>query len=250
MANDTVTPTKPKVEILPFDKANFHPIRDFHHYCGLARSYWQHEVYPNHVLPAIAPHCPLLHVNAEGRITVHEATKYMLALTRTQGFAPSEAVLRDTTMPEALFEQSYQALKGAAGYRLPRNRECGRLEALKQCRAQRGKRWHLESTRPAKIIHEVRQVNRLLVRWRQETYSIQEPTQEISMPTITIDNKSYDLDSLSNEAKAQLASLQFVDAELGRLQAQAAALQTARIAYAKALQAALPQLPTSDTIKV
>lgn len=70
------------------------------------------------------------------------------------------------------------------------------------------------------------------------------------MPTITIDNKNYDLDSLSNEAKTQLASIQFVDAELARLQAQAAALQTARIAYAKALQEALPALPTSDTIKV
>ena len=70
------------------------------------------------------------------------------------------------------------------------------------------------------------------------------------MPTITIDNKSYDLDSLSNDAKAQLASLQFVDAELARLQAKAAALQTARNAYAKALQAALPALPQSDTVKL
>lgn len=70
------------------------------------------------------------------------------------------------------------------------------------------------------------------------------------MPTITIDNKNYDLDSLSNEAKAQLASLQFVDQELTRLQAQAAALQTARNAYAKALQAALPALPQSDTVKL
>lgn len=70
------------------------------------------------------------------------------------------------------------------------------------------------------------------------------------MPTITIDNKNYDLDSLSKDAKAQLASLQFVDAELARLQAQAAALQTARMAYAKALQAALPALPQSDTVKL
>ena len=70
------------------------------------------------------------------------------------------------------------------------------------------------------------------------------------MTTITIDNKPYELDSLSNEAKAQLVSLQFVDAELARLQAQAAALQTARMAYAKALQAALPALPQSDTIKL
>jgi hypothetical protein len=70
------------------------------------------------------------------------------------------------------------------------------------------------------------------------------------MPTIKIDNQEYELDSLSNEAKAQLASLQYVDAELMRLQAQAAAYQTARMAYAKALQAALPAVPESDTIKL
>lgn len=70
------------------------------------------------------------------------------------------------------------------------------------------------------------------------------------MPTITIDNKPYDLDQLSNDAKAQLASLQFVDQELARLNAQAAALQTARNAYARALQTALPALPQSDTVKL
>ena len=66
---------------------------------------------------------------------------------------------------------------------------------------------------------------------------------------ITIDNKEYALDSLSCEAKAQLASIQFVDNELARLQAQAAALQTARMAYSKALQEALPVLGGSDTVK-
>ena len=40
------------------------------------------------------------------------------------------------------------------------------------------------------------------------------------MPTITIDNHTYDLDTLSAEAKAQLQSLHFVDAELVPLQAQ------------------------------
>ena len=69
------------------------------------------------------------------------------------------------------------------------------------------------------------------------------------MPTITIDNKQYDLDSLSKDAKAQLFSLQFCDQELARLQAQSAALQTARTAYAKALQSALPAVPASDTLK-
>ena len=73
------------------------------------------------------------------------------------------------------------------------------------------------------------------------------------MATIKIDSVNYDTDTLSNEAKAQLAAMQFCDQELQRLQAQAAAIQTARIAYAKALQAALPtpleQAQASETLK-
>jgi hypothetical protein len=70
------------------------------------------------------------------------------------------------------------------------------------------------------------------------------------MTTITIDNKQYELESLSDEAKSQLASIQFVDSELARLQAKAAALQTARLSYSKALQAALPAIDGSDTLKL
>ena len=69
------------------------------------------------------------------------------------------------------------------------------------------------------------------------------------MPNLNIDNVDYDTDKLSDEAKAQLVSLQFCDQELTRLQAQSAAYQTARMAYAKALQAALPTATTGDTIK-
>ena len=74
-----------------------------------------------------------------------------------------------------------------------------------------------------------------------------------NMPTITIDDKLYDVDTLSDEAKEQLQNLQFVDSELARLQAQIAVLQTARMAYAKALQAALPSVleraQASETMK-
>ena len=62
------------------------------------------------------------------------------------------------------------------------------------------------------------------------------------MTNITIDNIDYDLDTLSDEAKAQLTSLQFVDAELQRLNAKVAVYQTARTAYSKALSEALPQV--------
>ena len=68
------------------------------------------------------------------------------------------------------------------------------------------------------------------------------------MTIIKIDDKEYDLDTLSDEAKAQLVSLQFCDQELARLQDQAAALQTARMAYAKALKDALPAMHAGDTL--
>jgi hypothetical protein len=55
------------------------------------------------------------------------------------------------------------------------------------------------------------------------------------MSIITIDEKEYDTDALSDEAKAQIVSLQFVDQELQRLNAQATVLQAARVAYSKAL---------------
>ena len=70
------------------------------------------------------------------------------------------------------------------------------------------------------------------------------------MPNIKIDNKEYDLDTLSDECKAQLASIQFVEQELVRLQAQAAVLQTAKAAYLQGLKISLPVLGGSDTIKL
>ena len=75
-------------------------------------------------------------------------------------------------------------------------------------------------------------------------------TKETNMPTIKIDNKEYDLDTLSDECKAQLASIQFVEQELARLQAQAAVLQTAKAAYLQGLKASLPVVGGSDTIKL
>lgn len=62
------------------------------------------------------------------------------------------------------------------------------------------------------------------------------------MTTVTIDGKEYDLDQIPQEGKAQLASIQFVDAELARLNAKIAAFQTARIAYGNELKKYLEPL--------
>jgi hypothetical protein len=61
------------------------------------------------------------------------------------------------------------------------------------------------------------------------------------MSNIIIDNQTYDLNTLSDEAKAQLQMVQFTDQEIARLTALLMMAQTARIAYANALQAALPK---------
>lgn len=61
------------------------------------------------------------------------------------------------------------------------------------------------------------------------------------MSNITIDGTEYDVDTLSDEAKAQLASLQVVDKKIVETQQQLAILQTARNAYGNDLKALLPQ---------
>ena len=59
------------------------------------------------------------------------------------------------------------------------------------------------------------------------------------MAEITIDGKSYNLDDLSDESKQQLASLQFAQKEIQRLQGQLAVCQTAAATYSTALKQAL-----------
>ena len=56
------------------------------------------------------------------------------------------------------------------------------------------------------------------------------------MPSITIDGKTYDSDSLSDKAKEQIMSLQFVNAEIKRLESQLAVCKTASAAYSLALK--------------
>lgn len=75
------------------------------------------------------------------------------------------------------------------------------------------------------------------------------------MTKIIIDDIEYDSEDLSDDAKAQLRSLQFVTGEIERLQMKSAALQTARLSYSQALKQQLGGAPvealdeTGDTIE-
>jgi hypothetical protein len=59
------------------------------------------------------------------------------------------------------------------------------------------------------------------------------------MATITVDGTEYDSEKLSEEAKNQVISLQFVKNEIARLQAQLAVYKTAEVGYVNALKSNL-----------
>ena len=61
-----------------------------------------------------------------------------------------------------------------------------------------------------------------------------------------IDGVEYKLDDLSDNAKAQIANIQFVDAQLQQLNNEWAVSDTARIGYANALKAELAKLEVSE----
>jgi hypothetical protein len=60
-------------------------------------------------------------------------------------------------------------------------------------------------------------------------------------PKVTIDEKEYLISDLSDQAKAELGSMNIVDQKIANLQQEVAIMQTARNAYAQALAAALPK---------
>ena len=62
---------------------------------------------------------------------------------------------------------------------------------------------------------------------------------------ISIDGKDYAISELSDNAKAQVTNIRFVDAQIQQLNNEWAVADTARIGYANALKAELDQLKNS-----
>ena len=59
------------------------------------------------------------------------------------------------------------------------------------------------------------------------------------MPKITVDGINYNTEDLSDNGKAQLASLQFLEVQMKKIKAEIAVYQTARSAYVNALKSEL-----------
>lgn len=248
VSNDTVTPTKPKVEILPFSEANFHPVTDYRHFVRVAERYWKMRIYPNHVLPEWAPYCPLVYVAADGRMMLGDATWYMLSLTRAGRFAPSEAALGDDLMPLDLFTRARAVLARIAGA-LPDSPEQGREMALRACRDYRRKRLDVVGRDSGDVIAAVVAINNHLVNATARPATVHslhssfaEKVQTMNTNDIIhINGVAYNAADLSEAARRELSMLQATDAKLAELQRDLAISQTARNAYAHALAALLPR---------
>ena len=61
-----------------------------------------------------------------------------------------------------------------------------------------------------------------------------------NQPKVTIDNKEYLLNDLSEAARAQIGNLQIVDRKIAELQQEMGIMQTARASYVVALKGELP----------
>ena len=68
--------------------------------------------------------------------------------------------------------------------------------------------------------------------------------EELGNQTISIDGVDYDLSDLSDNAKAQLVNIQFVDAQIQQLNNEWAVADTARIGYTNALKAEIAKIET------
>ncbi len=67
------------------------------------------------------------------------------------------------------------------------------------------------------------------------------------MPKITVDGIDYNTEDLTENGKAQLASLQFLEQQMIKLKSEIAVYQTARNAYATLLKAELDKIPETES---
>ncbi len=161
VANDTVVPDKPKVEIKPLAAADFRPIEDFAHYARLAASYWRARILPNHVLPALAPYCPLIVATPGGKVRVEPTSNYMLALTQAKRFRPSEAALDVDPIDPALFDLLAGRL-ARSGQVVARDPVAGRAAALDACGRYRTEGRHDRDSHRQALVAALLEVNELL----------------------------------------------------------------------------------------
>ncbi len=142
MANDTVDPKKPQIEIMPLATSGMESVRDIAHCATIAASYWETEVYANHVIPSLAPILPLLTAPPNQPPALQFACDYMIALMMRDGFRDAENWLASQPSPP---DHVADRLRAAAPSHLRATSSMhGRDQALAACLAARDENRHLD----------------------------------------------------------------------------------------------------------
>ena len=68
------------------------------------------------------------------------------------------------------------------------------------------------------------------------------------MPKIKVDDIEYNTEDLTDNGKAQLASLQFLEVQMNKIKSEIAVYQTARNSYIASLKAELEQTKSWNSI--
>jgi len=99
VANDSVDPAKPKVEILPLAQSGMAQVATVEDFVRIAEAYWNMRVYANTALPFLAPLFPFLAVNATGQVRLEARPGHMMRLLVGDGFVQSERWLTEGPEP-------------------------------------------------------------------------------------------------------------------------------------------------------
>lgn len=134
VANDTVDPLKPKVEILPMQESGLVLVRDGAHFARIGEAYWGVRIYVNTALPALAPHFPLIMVWPDGTCQLAARNLYMIRLFALDGFSAAEQWLNEGPEPPV---QVIEALRRACPPDLLGDTDPGLEAAVAACRRMR-----------------------------------------------------------------------------------------------------------------
>lgn len=166
VSNDTVVPTKPKVEILPLESSGLKPIADYHHFAHIARQYWDVETWPNHVLPELAPFFPVLVIYQNGRVELRDEGGYLMTLNFMRALHPGADYLAAPPIPQNVFDYVAAQLRHGL-HRLARSPTEGRRLALQNTRVYRKKRWHQNTLMQSRLLVQGKQANQQLAQATQ-----------------------------------------------------------------------------------
>lgn len=161
VAVDAIAGGGRKIDIMPFRQARFTPVRDHRHYQLLAESAWHATVYPNHVLPALAPYAPLIMLIPGGSVRIETDAPYMGELALTGGFVSSADVLGGAPMPPDLFGLIADTLR-KADIATAADAAQGQEEALKLCARYRDQRQRPGDLRHVRSLDLLARANGLL----------------------------------------------------------------------------------------